>query len=98
MNTLVFIGDELNGTAFALAGVQVLNPAPADLAQTFEQALQGAALVLLGQACADALAPEVLSRAQARETPLLVVVPDIAAPAADARVARRIRGVLGIQT
>jgi vacuolar-type H+-ATPase subunit F/Vma7 len=98
MNALVFIGDELNGTAFALAGVQVLNPEPAELARTFDRALQRAALVMLSRASADALAPGVLSRAQALESPLLVVVPDIAEPGADTGVARRIRGVLGIQT
>lgn len=98
MNELVFIGDELNGAGFRLAGVQVLNPAPAELAQVFDSVLQRAALVMLSRARADALAPGVLSRAQARETPLLVVVPDIAAPGADTGVARRIRGVLGIQS
>lgn len=95
---MVFIGDELNGTAFGLVGVRVLNPAPADLPQVFDGALQQAALVLLSRASADALPPGVLSRAQARETPLLVVVPDIAAPGADTGMARRIRGVLGIQS
>lgn len=96
MSAIVVIGDELDCAGFRLAGVQTHSPAADAVAQVFTQALETASLVVLTRRCADTLAPGVLARAMARETPLVVVVPDVTAPRADTGWARRIRGVLGI--
>ncbi len=96
MTRIVVIGGELDCAGFRLAGAETRSPAAADVAAAFAQALQSAALVVLTRRCADTLAPDVLARAQACETPLVVVLPDITAPLADTGWARRIRGVLGI--
>lgn len=96
VDPLLVIGDALNVVGFGLAGVAVRSPAPADLEAAFEQALATAQLVVLGRRAADALGPERLRRVWAREQPLLVVLPDIAAPVPDTALEHRLRAVLGI--
>jgi vacuolar-type H+-ATPase subunit F/Vma7 len=97
MPAIVFIGDETNALGFRLAGVATCSPAPAELHAEFARALATAQWIILGRRCADALAPPVLRRALAQTTPLVVVMPDIVEPRADAGLARRVRAVLGIE-
>lgn len=97
MATIVVIGDELVCAGFGLAGVATRSPAPADLEAEFLQALEQAALVVLTHRGANALAPQTLQRAMLRESPLVVVMPEITAPSVDAGLARRMRAVLGIE-
>jgi vacuolar-type H+-ATPase subunit F/Vma7 len=97
MGPVVLIGDELHAAAFRLAGVDTRQPAPAELAATFEQARRSAALILLTRDCATALPAAQLQQALRREAPLVLVLPDLAAPAADAELARRMHAVLGIE-
>jgi vacuolar-type H+-ATPase subunit F/Vma7 len=96
MAGIVVIGGELDCAGFRLAGVDTRCPAESELAAEFARALADASLVVLTRRCADGLAPGLLRRALAREAPLVVVMPDIAAPQADTGLVRRIRGVLGI--
>jgi vacuolar-type H+-ATPase subunit F/Vma7 len=98
MPGIVFIGDELNSAGFGLAGVSTRSPAATDLAAEFAQALARASLVVLTRRSADCLEPGVIERALARDTPLVVVLPDITEPLADTGCARRIRSVLGISS
>ena len=98
MAAIIVIGDELVCAGFALAGVDARHPEPADLAADFAQALKHAALVVLSRRCADALAPQALHSAMLRESPLVVVMPEITEAQVDARFARRMRAVLGIET
>jgi vacuolar-type H+-ATPase subunit F/Vma7 len=98
MATIVVIGDALNCVGFRLAGVETRSPAPDELAGEFTRALAAASLIVLGRRTAKALAPRVLQQALAGESPLVVVLPDIAAPAEGAgAVARRVRAILGIE-
>lgn len=97
MAAIVVIGDELVCAGFGLAGVATRSPAPADIEAEFAHALEHAALVVLTRRCADALAPQTLQRAMVRESPLVVVMPEITAPGVDAGFARRMRAVLGIE-
>jgi vacuolar-type H+-ATPase subunit F/Vma7 len=97
MSAIVVIGDEWTCAGFALAGVAARSPAPADLDAEFERALGSAALVVLTRRCADALAPDRLRQAIARESPLVVVMPELVEPQPDAGFVRRIRAVLGIE-
>ena len=97
MSAIVVLGDELHGVGFHLAGVEVRCPRPETVEAEFAQALGAARLILLSPSVAAALPAERLRRAQRAESPLVVVLPDLAAPAADAGFARRLRSVLGIE-
>lgn len=98
MSGIVVLGDELACAGLRLAGVVTHRPAHEDMADAFALALANASVVVLSRALADALPLETLRRAQRRETPLLVVLPDIAEPQPDLAFARRIRAVLGIES
>lgn len=94
---IVVLGDELACAGLRLAGVQTRSPAPAALLAEFTQALASASMVVLTRALADTLPAETLRQAQRRETPLLVVLPDLVDPQPDLAFARRMRAVLGIE-
>ena len=96
--TIVLLGDEPACAGFRLAGVDARCPPPADLPAAFEQALADAQLVMLTATLAAALPAGLLRRAQARERPLVMVMPDLARPQADLAFTRRLRAVLGIET
>lgn len=96
MHPVVVIGDEAVCAGFRLAGAVTRSPAPGALDAEFAWALGSASLVVLSQRCADALAPTTLRAALAHEAPLVVVLPDIVEPQADARFVRRMRSALGL--
>lgn len=96
MAPIVVIGSTLETAGFRLAGLEVHTPAPAALPAVWAQALAEAQLVVLGHHAAAALPPGVLAQAQRRETPLVAVLPDLAAPAPDADFVHRMRALLGI--
>lgn len=98
MSAIVVIGDERLRAGFRLTGVEVLQPADHELPVAFNQALARASLLVLTQHCADALPPGLLRAALARESPLVVVMPDIDTTDADTGFARRMRAVLGIES
>lgn len=97
MGSIVVIGDELTCVGFALAGVNTCCPPPAELVAAFTRALDTASLLVLSRASADALPPTVLREARLRESPLLVVLPDLTGPQPDTAFQRRMRAVLGIE-
>jgi vacuolar-type H+-ATPase subunit F/Vma7 len=96
VGAVIVIGDETSCAGYRLAGAEVRSPAPGEVADSFAAALQSAQLVLLTRSAAAALAPSVLMPALARETPLVLVLPDITALHEHPDTARRIRAVLGI--
>ncbi len=99
MAAIVVIGDELVCAGFALAGVDTRNPAPADLAAEFAQALDQAALIVLTRRCAEALAPQAAAACDACASRRWSwSCPTSPRPQVDARFARRMRAVLGIET
>jgi vacuolar-type H+-ATPase subunit F/Vma7 len=73
----IFVGDEVSGAGFRLAGAEVRIPVPGKEAETLERACADAELVLLGTDTARAIAPAVLAAALARLRPALVLVEDI---------------------
>jgi vacuolar-type H+-ATPase subunit F/Vma7 len=97
MANIVVIGDETVCAGFRLAGVDTRSPADDEVQAVLGQVSDGAQLVVLSRHCAAQLAPDLLHAAQARERPLLVVMPDIADPDAPSAVARRLRAILGIE-
>lgn len=100
MGDVVMIGDALHGAAFRLAGLDVREPssgAPEALVAEFERARDSAALIVLSRRVAEALPDATLRQALAREAPLVVVLPELTAPAADEALVRRMHAVLGIE-
>lgn len=97
MDAIVVIGDELTCAGFRLAGVATHTPAPGEAGAVLARTLGEARLVVLTQALADGVEPGLLRQALAREQPLLVVMPGIAAPDAPSDLSRRMRAVLGIE-
>ncbi len=99
MSAVIVIGDEINNAGYRLAGADARAPGPAELADCFTAALASAQLVLLTRSAAAALAPAELQPALVRETPLVLVLPDIAVSQDHySDTARRIRAVLGIES
>ncbi len=96
MGPLVVLGDEATCAGFALAGVEALSPSPSDAPAAFARALASASMVVVTQSLATSLAPGVLRRAIGGERPIVVVMPDLADPDADAGVAARAGAVLGL--
>lgn len=113
MGPVVVLCDAALASAFRLAGIdaRAVVPGPADdgagdgaaepsraaLAEAFDGACAQAALVALAPAVASALGSERIAAAARRLQPLVVVLPEIAAPQPDAAFARRMRGALGIE-
>lgn len=98
MGAVVVIGDETSCAGYRLAGAEVCSPPPDETASVFTAALQRAQLVLLTQSAATTLPRSLLLPALAREVPLVIVLPDIAALHEHPDATRRIRAVLGIET
>jgi vacuolar-type H+-ATPase subunit F/Vma7 len=98
MEPIVVIGDELTCAGFRLAGVATRTPAAGEAGAVLAQALGEARLVVLTQALADGVEPGLLRQALAREQPLLVVMPGIAAPDSPSDLSRRTHAVLGIDS
>jgi len=93
----VYIGDEVTGAGFRLAGLDVRRPAPGDEAQALAQARADAPLVLVAASVAARLAPAQLRAASAALAPLVLVVPDLdgATPVPDP--AAHLRRQLGLE-
>jgi vacuolar-type H+-ATPase subunit F/Vma7 len=81
MNTegtlIAFLGDELTALGYRLAGVECHHPDPAGVAERFAELCRRARLILITAEAADVLGPAELLRAQAAESPLVVVIPDV---------------------
>jgi vacuolar-type H+-ATPase subunit F/Vma7 len=94
---IVVLGDELVCAGFRLAGVATRCTAPDEAVAAFAQARAEARLVLLTSALAAALPAAALRQAQAAESPLVLVLPDLRDPQPDRAFAQRLRAVLGIE-
>lgn len=96
MARVAYVGDEVSGAGYRLAGARIYLPAPGEEWAAIERACTENELVLLSRACVERLPPAALSPLLRRATPLLLVVPDGARGEVDivAEMKRRI----GFQT
>lgn len=76
MSAPVFIGDELTGTGFRLAGLRVLEATPEEVGSDFLQALEQAPLVIITVRASSGLPPGVLEDAVRRARPPVAIVPE----------------------
>ena len=71
----VFIGDELTGAGFRLAGASVYTPGPEQLEDTVRKLLPRATLLIVTEDVASALPGDWLRQVVTRAHPPLAVVP-----------------------
>lgn len=97
MQPPIYIGDEVNGAGFRLAGAEVRVPEPGAAAAALEAARSQAPLVLVSAAVAAALPARQLAAAVAARAPLTVVVPDPVGGTPLPDLAKRLRSQLGME-
>jgi vacuolar-type H+-ATPase subunit F/Vma7 len=93
----VFIGDEVTGAGYRLAGVRVETPLPGEELSLLEHVRAQAELILVSAECASRIPAQSLSRILAAPQPLVLVVPDVQGRTAVPDVAARVYRQLGMQ-
>jgi vacuolar-type H+-ATPase subunit F/Vma7 len=93
----VYIGDEVGGAGYRLAGAEARVAAPGEETAELERALAVAPLVLLSAAVAARVDEARLQRAVAALAPLVLVVPDPQGGVPLPDVAARLRRQLGME-
>jgi vacuolar-type H+-ATPase subunit F/Vma7 len=96
MAACVFLGDEVTGLGFRLAGVEVQRPSPHQLTACFVALRETSPLILLDSETAAALPPELLRETQVARWPLVLVVPDIRERTSAPDLVAEIRRQLGM--
>jgi len=97
MQTPIYVGDEVNGAGYRLAGVRVRVPEPGRAAATLDEAREEAPLVLVSAAVAAEIPESRLAAAVAAIAPLVLVVPDPVGGTPMPDLAKRLRGQLGME-
>ncbi len=92
-----FIGDELTGVGFRLAGLHTHAPEPEQLAGLFQQLLAEASFVIVTQEVADRLPPAQLRDAVALARPPVAIVPAAVSAAPGPDLEREVRITLGME-
>jgi len=93
----IFLGDEVTGAGYRLAGAHVATPAPGGETAALAEARAATTLVLVGASLATRIDARALEQAVSALEPLVVVVPDATSVAALPDLALRLRGQLGIE-
>jgi vacuolar-type H+-ATPase subunit F/Vma7 len=96
MSVPVFIGDEVSACGYRLAGLRVRVPGRDELAAVLATACEDAPLVLLSAGIASWLPEAQLQRLLARDTPPVVVVPDVHGLTGPDDMALQMRRQLGV--
>lgn len=93
----IFIGDEVTGAGYRLAGMRIETPLPGEELSLLEHARTQAEFILVSAECASRIPAQSLSRVLAAPHPLVLVVPDVQGRAAIPDVAARLYRQLGMQ-
>jgi len=97
MQSPIYVGDEVNGAGFRLAGAQVLVPDAGRAADALGEACEKAPLVLVSAAVAAEIPESHLAAALATGAPLVLVVPDPVGGTPMPDLAKRLRAQLGME-
>ena len=97
MQAPIYVGDEVNGAGFRLAGARVLVPEPGQAAEALDEASKLAPLVLVSAGVAAEIPEARLAAAVAAISPLTLVVPDPVSGVPMPDLAKRLRGQLGME-
>lgn len=98
MNEPVFIGDELTGAGFRLAGIRVLQPDPDALEDVFRRVLQEAPLVVVTAQIASELPAELVEEAVGLAQPPVAIVPAASGGPPLPDMEHEVRAALGVET
>ncbi len=91
---VIFIGDRLSAAGFRLAGMRIAPPREAE--QCLSTPPEDAALLVISAEILPQIDKELLSKAQRRLTPGLLVVPDVRGRHAPDDTAARLKRQLGM--
>lgn len=93
----VYLGDEVSGAGWRLAGAEVHTPAAGGETAALAVACARAPLVLLSAGVAAGVAAPALQQAQLALAPLVLVVPDLHGGTPPPDLAARLRAQLGLE-
>src|SRR5690349_21370642 len=97
MTAPIYLGGDVGGAGFRLAGARVRTPDARDARAALAQAIGDAPLVLVSASLAAELGDAALLPALAAVAPLVLVVADANGGAAPPDVAARMRAQLGLE-
>jgi vacuolar-type H+-ATPase subunit F/Vma7 len=97
MQSPIYVGDEVNGAGFRLAGARVQVPEPGRAVEALDAARKQAPLVLVSAAVAAEIPEAHLAAAVAELSPLTLVVPDPVGGTPMPDLAMRLRRQLGME-
>ena len=98
MDVPIFIGDELTGAGFRLAGIRVVEAVPDTVESVFRRALEEAPLVIVTAAVASDLPAELFEEAVGSAAPPVAVVPSASGGPQLPDMEREVRAALGVET
>ncbi len=97
MNEPIFIGDELTGAGFRLAGIRVVEAAADTVEAAFRRALDDAPLVILTADAAGDLPADLVEDAVGRADPPVAIVPAASGGPPLPDMEREVRAALGVE-
>jgi vacuolar-type H+-ATPase subunit F/Vma7 len=98
MSVPVFIGDELTGAGFRLAGLRVFEATAEELESDFRRALETAPLVIITTGAARTLPGSLVQAAVRRSDPPVAIVPEAVDGPPMPDVERGVRAALGVES
>jgi len=97
MSAPVYLGDEVSGAGWRLAGAEVHTPVAGGETAALSDACARSPLVLVSASVARAVAAPALHQAQLALAPLVLVVPDLQGGMPPPDLAARLRSQLGLE-
>ena len=97
MSVPVFVGDELTGAGFRLAGLRIFDPASQDTELLFRQALEQAPLVIMTARAASELPGSLVEEAIRRAQPPVTIVPEAVGGPPLPDIEHQVRAALGVE-
>lgn len=97
MTAPVYLGDEIDGAGYRLAGARVRTPRAGEAAAALAQARAQAPLVLISATVAAAVGERQLRGALSALAPLVLIVPDLRAEVPLPDLATRLQAQLGLE-
>jgi vacuolar-type H+-ATPase subunit F/Vma7 len=98
MSVPVFIGDELTGAGFRLAGLRIFEAQPGEVESLFRQALEQAPLVIITAKASTGVPRDLLEDAVSRAQPPVTIVPEAVAGPPLPDIEREVRAALGVES
>ena len=97
MALATFIGDEMTGAGFRLAGLRVHSPEPEHLPEVFRTALAEASLVIMTGEFAGQLPAGELRQAMTRARPPVAIVAAATSTLGETELVHEVRTALGME-